>query len=87
MKEYTYSQTRQNLKKVILEVTESHEQVRIVNRNCKNTILIDEDDYNSLIETAYLLRSPKNAQKLIDAKNRSPKDAIPLKKVLEQLSL
>ncbi len=87
MKELTYSQTRQNLKQVILDVTENHEQIRIINRNSKSAILIDEGDYNSLLETAYLLRSPENAKKLIDAKNRSFKNSINLKDAIKELNL
>ena len=87
MKRYTYTQIRQNLKRVLLEVTENHEQVRIVSRNGKNAILIDEDDYNSLLETAYLLRNPQNAKRLLEAKKRSLEESVSFQEVLRELEL
>jgi antitoxin YefM len=45
--------------------------------------MLDEQDYNSLVETAYLLRSPKNAKRLIEARNRSEIDAIEYSELIE----
>lgn len=87
MKRYTYTQIRQNLKRILLEVTENHERVRIVSRKGRNAILIDEDDYNSLLETAYLLRNPQNAKRLLEAKKRSLEESISFQEVLRELEL
>lgn len=87
MKEYSYTEARQNLKKVLNEATESHEKVRITNRRGRNAILVDEEDYNSLLETAYLLRSPRNAERLLKAKKRSLEEALSYEDVIEALGL
>ncbi len=87
MKEYSYTESRQNLKSVISEATVNHEVVRITNRNDRNVIMIDEEDYNSLLETAYLLRSPVNAERLLAAKQREIEDGIDFEAALEQLNL
>ena len=50
-------------------------------------VIIDEQDYNSLLETAYLLRSPKNTERLLAAKQRSEKDDISFSDTLTQLDL
>lgn len=87
MKEYTYTKSRQNLKTVISEATVDHEIIRIKNRNGQTVIMLDESDYNSLLETAYLLRSPKNAQRLVEAKKRIKEEAVDYETVLEGLNL
>lgn len=87
MKEYTYTKSRQNLKTVISEAAVNHEVIRIKNRNGQTVIMLDEQDYNSLLETAYLLRSPKNAQRLMEAKARTQKEAIDYETVIQDLNL
>ena len=87
MKEYSYSECRQNLKTVISEATENHEVVRVTNRRGRPVVIIDEQDYNSLLETAYLLRSPKNAERLLAAKHRSGKEDISFTDAMAQLDL
>lgn len=87
MKEYTYTKSRQNLKTVISEAAVNHEVIRIKNRNGQTVIMLDEQDYNSLLETAYSLRSPKNAQRLMEAKARTKKEAIDYETVIQDLNL
>ena len=87
MKEYSYTESRQNLKSVISDAAINHEVVRIKNRNGQPVIMLDEQDYNSLVETAYLLRSPKNAKRLIEARYRSEKEAIGYSDLIESLKI
>ncbi len=87
MREYSYTESRQNLKSVIEEAVNDHEVIRISNRRGPSVIMLDEQDYNSLVETAYLLRSPENARRLLDAKRRSETDAVSFEEALEQLDL
>lgn len=52
----------------LLETIVESRQVYIVNRdNGENVALIAESDLTSLLETVYLLRSPKNAIRLMEA--------------------
>lgn len=81
MKEFSYTYARQNLKRVIFEATTNHEVIRVTNRKDRPVILIDEEDYNSLLETAYLLRSPRNAKRLLEAKQRSSSEAMDFEEV------
>ena len=62
MSSISYSELRQNLKKAILTVNEAHEPIYITNHK---EPLVSYEDYRSMEETAYLLRSPKNAQRLV----------------------
>lgn len=62
----TASEARRNLFPLIEEVNEDRTIVEIVSRR-GNAVLMSADDYAALAETAYLLRSPENARRLLGA--------------------
>jgi antitoxin YefM len=67
----TYSKARQNLAKLLDEVTKNQETVVIKRRRGESVVMISEKDANSLFETAHLLRSPRNAARLLAALERA----------------
>ena len=67
----TYTQARANLASLCDEVAESREPYVIERRNRENVALIAEDELESLLETAHLLRSPRNASRLAAALERA----------------
>lgn len=67
----TYTQARATLASLCDEVSETREPYIIERRNGENVALISEAELNSLLETAHLLRSPKNARRLADALERA----------------
>ena len=67
----TYSQARANLAALCNRVSENREIVYINRRNAEDVALVSASELSSLIETAHLLRSPKNAQRLLTALNRA----------------
>jgi antitoxin YefM len=69
--ETTYSRARVNLKALIEEATDSREPVIIHRRRGEDVALIAVDELRSLVETAHLLRSPKNAERLFRALARA----------------
>ncbi|MDR1709574.1 MAG: type II toxin-antitoxin system prevent-host-death family antitoxin [Candidatus Accumulibacter sp.] len=71
MIETTYSQARQSLKSLLDRVADDREVVTIRRRSGGDVALIAADELASLEETAHLLRSPKNAERLLAALNRS----------------
>ena len=80
----TYTQARANLAKLCDYVAESREAYVIERRNGANVALISEEELNSILETAHVLRSPKNARRLADALERVEK-APPSPRSLEDL--
>lgn len=64
MDSINYSELRANLKITMDRVSENHEPVIITRKNRSNLVLLSYEDYSAIEETAYLLRSPKNAQRL-----------------------
>lgn len=63
----TYSHTRQHLAEIMNKVSDDHAPVLITRQAGKPVVMMSLDDYNALEETAYLLRSPKNAKRLMAA--------------------
>ncbi|MBI3949734.1 MAG: type II toxin-antitoxin system prevent-host-death family antitoxin [Acidobacteria bacterium] len=67
----TYSKARANLAALLDRVTANREIVIINRRGAEDVALVAASELSSLLETAHLLRSPKNAQRLLTALNRA----------------
>jgi antitoxin YefM len=65
MNAITYTYVRNNLAKTLEKVCDDHDPVIVTRQNQNSVVIMSLEDYESLTETAYLLRSPKNAQRLI----------------------
>lgn len=59
-----YSNARKQLAKLMEQVCEDHDAVIITRRNAGSVVMISLEDYNAIQETAYLLNSPANAERL-----------------------
>jgi antitoxin YefM len=64
MNAITYSDLRQNLKTYMDKVIQDNAPFIITRKNNKNVIIISVDEYNSLIETNYLLSNEANVEHL-----------------------
>jgi antitoxin YefM len=60
------SEARQRLFPLLEQVNTDHEPVRITSK-AGDAVLMSADDYDSWQETVYLLRSPENAKRLMEA--------------------
>lgn len=63
----TYSDARARLAKYLDEAASTREPIIIRRRNKEDVALIAVDELASLMETAHLLRSPRNAERLLRA--------------------
>jgi antitoxin YefM len=63
----TYTSARANLAKFMDDVTDHNEVVIIRRRGAEDVALISASELTGLLETAHLLRSPKNAERLLTA--------------------
>ncbi len=69
----TYTQARDGLAKLLDQVTHNREIVVIQRRGEEEVAMIAASELTSLMETAYLLRSPANADRLLTALGRALK--------------
>jgi antitoxin YefM len=67
MQAISYTMLRNNLAKTLDKVEEDHSPILITRQNGTPAVLISLDDYNAFEETAYLMRSPANATRLLDS--------------------
>jgi antitoxin YefM len=67
----TYSNARNKLASLLSRVIDEQEIVVINRRGHEDVALISAAELSSLTETAHLLRSPKNAQRLLKALHRA----------------
>ena len=65
MRTVTFSEARNSLKDVLDAVVEDHEVTLIKRRGAEDAVIMSLSDYNSLLETVYLLSTPANAKHLM----------------------
>ena len=63
----TYSAARTNLASTMKKVCENHEPVIITRQKEESVVMLSLEDFRALEETAYLLRVPKNATRLLES--------------------
>ena len=63
----TYSSARANLASAMDRVCNDHEALIITRNGDQSVVMMSLEDFKALEETAYLLRSPANARRLLSA--------------------
>lgn len=63
----SYTSARANLAKTMERVCDDHDAIIITRNREQSVVLMSLEDYSSLEETAYLLRSPANARRLSES--------------------
>jgi antitoxin YefM len=61
----TYTDFRQQLKSYLDKVRSSHSPLFVTSANGEDVVVLSKSDYESMEETFYLLKSPKNAARLL----------------------
>lgn len=79
----TCTQARVKLAALCNEVTENHEIVIIHRRGAEDVALIAADELSNLLETRYLLRSPRNAERLLATLARAQQGTVAAQSVDE----
>ena len=69
--ETTYTSLRERLASVLDQVVNDQEVVIVRRRGAKDVALVPADELVGLLETAHLLRSPRNAERLMSALNNA----------------
>lgn len=72
--EFTYTSAREQLATLLDRVTKDREIVIIQRRGSEDVAMISADELASLTETAYLMRSPENAERILSALGRALKN-------------
>ena len=67
MKALSYTALRNTLAKTMEKVCNDHEPIIITRKSEGAVVMLSLEDYESLEETTYLLRSPKNLKRLVES--------------------
>lgn len=67
MQTFSTSDARANLKAVMDKVVADKAPIAISRQKGEGVVMISQSEWDSIEETLYLLRSPKNAERLLDA--------------------
>jgi antitoxin YefM len=84
MQAISYSEARHNLKNVMDDTCNNHEPILITRRKGESVVLVSLEDYESIMESEYLLSSSANASRLMkslkeaQSGKRTPMDALGL---------
>lgn len=84
----TYTHARANFARFCDEASDNREIVVIRRRKAQDVALVSADELQGLLETAHLLRSSKNAHRLLTALHRAQKSKLPplsLKQLKQEL--
>lgn len=63
----SYTKARQNLASTMEQVCDDHNPLVITRKDKRPVVMISLEDYQAMVETTYLLRSPKNAKRLLES--------------------
>lgn len=80
----TYSQARNNLKRILDRVVDDADYTVITRRDAEDTVVMSLDSFNSLLETVYLLKSPANAAHLIRSIEQFKQGQVTEKELLDE---
>ncbi|RZU63384.1 type II toxin-antitoxin system Phd/YefM family antitoxin [Zhihengliuella halotolerans] len=70
MKTMSYTESRARYAEVLDSVVDDREEVVITRAGHEPVVIVSLDEFESLRETAYLMRSPANARRLLDSIER-----------------
>jgi antitoxin YefM len=65
MSHVSYTDLRNNLAKYMDEVCDSHAPLHVTRQNARTVVMVSEEDFEGLMETVHLLKSPANAERLL----------------------
>lgn len=72
----TYTHAREHLAELWDQAVENREPIVIRRRGSEPVVLIAEHELSGILETAYLMRSPRNAERLLRALNRARRGSL-----------
>lgn len=67
MEAFNYTVVRQTLAQKMDQVCDDHTPIIVTRQNNRSVVMLSLEDYQALEETAYLLRSPQNAKRLMES--------------------
>jgi len=84
MEAVSYSDLRKNLKSYLDHVYQDHDPLIVTRKNNENVVMISMEEYNSLIESNYLMANEANAKHLMKSINQVKSRKLHKKELIEE---
>lgn len=65
MSHVSYTEFRRRLAKYMDDVWQNRAPLRVTRQNARTVVMLSEAEYEGMVETLHLLRSPANAERLL----------------------
>ncbi|MGI8526470.1 MAG: type II toxin-antitoxin system Phd/YefM family antitoxin [Pseudolabrys sp.] len=82
MAHISYTELRANLAGLMDEVCDSRAPLVVTRQNARSVVMLSEAEYDGLMETVHLLRSPANAARLFQSIDQANKAALAAHKLI-----
>ncbi|MDI9242317.1 type II toxin-antitoxin system Phd/YefM family antitoxin [Fusibacillus kribbianus] len=79
-----YTNLRENMKAYMDKVTEDYETVIVTRKDNRNVVILSEENYNNLMENAYLMGNKANFDWLMESKAQLEKGAVAIHDLTEE---
>ena len=79
-----YTNLRENMKAYMDKVTEDYEPVIVTRKDNRNVVILSEENYNNLMENAYLMGNKANFDWLMESKAQLEKGAVAIHDLTEE---
>lgn len=83
MAHVTYTELRANLAGFMDQVCDSRAPLLVTRQNARSVVMVSEEDYEGLIETVHLLRSPVNAARLLQSMEQADQGTLAQHELIE----
>jgi antitoxin YefM len=83
MAHVSYTELRSQLAKYMDEVCDTRDALHITRQNARGVVMLSEEEFEALMETVHLLRSPANAARLLRSIQAAEAGALTGHKLLE----
>jgi antitoxin YefM len=84
MAHVSYSELRSKLATYMEAVCDDRAPLYVTRQNARTVVLMSEEDYEGLMETVHLLRSPANAARLLRSINQSNEGQLVQRDIIER---
>lgn len=84
MQTISYTDARGHFAQIMNQVCEDHAPIMVTRQKSEAVVMMSRRDYESILETVYLLRSPKNAMRLKQALDEIEQSGGTAKDLLEE---
>jgi antitoxin YefM len=84
MAHVSYSELRNNLASYMDQVCDDRAPLVVTRQNARSVIMMSEEDYEGLMETVHLLKSPANAARLLRSIKQADQGQLTERDIVEQ---